>query len=159
MFVQNIYVFFSKSTKRWKILCDVLKRKQNDPKTRMLLPKKFSSAFTEIFEDPEEKKVVKLTLLLEKFAFSSVFFFFSSGDSSEGWRLSHCTKIFSNWERRRFFSNFGAKFFIRQRMWVQPYKILKWIFVLLFLCTNDWMLMSRPGEVRNHSVSWKKIVK
>lgn len=47
MFVQNIYVYFSKSTKRWNVLvkhlkCDLMKRKENDPKARMLVPKRLS---------------------------------------------------------------------------------------------------------------------
>lgn len=41
MFIQNVYVFFSKSTRRWDIMCDHLKmdlqkRKEKDPKARML---------------------------------------------------------------------------------------------------------------------------
>lgn len=47
MFVQNIYVFFSRSTKRWGVLLehlnkDLIKRKEKNPKFRLLVPKRLS---------------------------------------------------------------------------------------------------------------------
>lgn len=91
MFIQNIYVFFSKSTKRWDILSGHLKiqlqeRREKYPKARLLLPKRLSDtrwsarddacqalkagysafplALMEIFSDPDEKKVGKLSSFL-----------------------------------------------------------------------------------------------
>lgn len=91
MFLQNIYVFFSASTKRWQILLDHLKkdlllRKEKNPQERLLVPKRLSdtrwsvradatralkagyssfvSALKEIYQDKDEKKV-SMKLLIE----------------------------------------------------------------------------------------------
>ncbi|XP_037047203.1 uncharacterized protein LOC119081987 [Bradysia coprophila] len=83
MFIQNIYVFFSKSTRRDilnnHLKIDLEKRKQKDPKIRQLFPKRlsdtrwsarddacralktgyaaFPAALMEIFNNPDEKKI------------------------------------------------------------------------------------------------------
>lgn len=90
LFVQNVYVFFSASTKRWDILLDHRKndlreRQADNPQERLLVPKKlsdtrwsarhdscralkagyksFASALKQIFQNPEEKKVSYAALL------------------------------------------------------------------------------------------------
>lgn len=84
MFLQNIYVFFSASTKRWSILlchlkADLIERQKHNPQERLLVPKRlsdtrwsarydacralksgyqsFAAALKEIFTNPDERKV------------------------------------------------------------------------------------------------------
>lgn len=96
MFLQNVYVFFSASTKRWQIMLGHLKkdleiRKENNPQERLLVPKRlsdtrwsakadatralvsgyssFGSALKQIYLDPDEKKVRNSLNYYKKFLF------------------------------------------------------------------------------------------